>query len=125
MCLVCLCGKGASEVLKEAGAIIGTKLTSQAIKNLSFETIKAINRAVGFRLITKFGTTGAVNLGKIVPVVGGGVCGAVDYTTTRAVGGAAIHAFSSRSYGTARSTQTVSAGPRPRWPGFGIYRATA
>lgn len=126
ICLACLCGKGASDVLKEAGVIIGTKLSNQGIKNLSFEAIKAINRAAGFRLVTKFGTTGAVNLGKIVPVVGGGICAAVDYGTTRAIGEAAIHAFLPAS-GTAPSEAPGATPPgrAPRQPGFSIYRAGA
>ena len=34
-----------------------------------------MNKAVGFRLLTKFGQTGLVNLGKAIPLVGGGSAG--------------------------------------------------
>ncbi len=37
------------------------------------EVIKRVNRAVGFRLLTKFGQTGVVNFGKAIPLVGGAV----------------------------------------------------
>ncbi|MGI8650858.1 MAG: EcsC family protein [Rubrobacter sp.] len=85
-CYVCLCGESASKVLRGAGITIGKKLTEQMIKRLSFETIKKVNKAVGFRLVTKFGQTGAINLGKAVPVIGGLVGAAFDGTTTYVVG---------------------------------------
>ncbi len=44
------------------------------------------NKAVGFRLVTKAGTTGLVNLTKAVPVVGGFVGGTFDYVAVCAVG---------------------------------------
>lgn len=71
LCYACLCGNVANDVLKRVGITVGKKLSEQAIKRLPFEVIKGINRAVGFRLITKFGQTGVVNLGKAIPLVGG------------------------------------------------------
>lgn len=64
VCYACLCGNAATDILKGAGITIGKKLTEQAIKQLSFDVILKINRAVGFRLFTKFGQTGVINLGK-------------------------------------------------------------
>jgi len=66
----CLAGNAAKDILKDAGIVVGIKLTTQAIKNISGKTIIAINQKVGFRLLTKFGETGVVNLGKAVPIVG-------------------------------------------------------
>jgi uncharacterized protein (DUF697 family) len=86
VCYTCLCGNAASEVLQGAGITIGKKLTERAIQQLSFDVIKKINQAVGFRMITKFGQTGAINLGKAVPLVGGVIGGAFDGTTTYAIG---------------------------------------
>ena len=51
---VCLTGNAAREVLKDVGVVIGTKLTTNAIKRISGRTLAAINRKVGFRLFTKF-----------------------------------------------------------------------
>jgi hypothetical protein len=82
VCYACLCGNAATDVLKGAGITVGVKMTEQAIRRLSFEAIKKVNQAVGFRLVTKFGQTGVVNLGKAVPLVGGVVGGAFDGTTT-------------------------------------------
>ena len=60
---------------------------------MSFEVIKKINKAVGFRLLTKFGQTGAINLGKGIPLVGGVVGGAFDGTTTYGIGSVAKNIF--------------------------------
>jgi hypothetical protein len=48
---------------------------------------------VGFRLLTKFGSKRAVNLGKAVPLVGGIVGGAFDTVTTDIIGKVAKKTF--------------------------------
>lgn len=83
---MCLTGNAAVGIAKDVGIKIGTKLTQSAIQKISFETIKRINQAVGFRLITKFGQTGIVNLGKAVPLIGGVIGGGVDLASTRTIG---------------------------------------
>ncbi|MDD5272717.1 MAG: hypothetical protein PHU14_08370 [Methylovulum sp.] len=65
---LCLVGDAAKDVLKDTGIAIGTKMATSAINNLSAKTITAINQKVGFKLVTKFGEKGAVNLGKAVPI---------------------------------------------------------
>jgi uncharacterized protein (DUF697 family) len=82
---VCLVGNGAIELLKGVGITIGEKLTQQFIKNISTQVIKEINKKVGFRLLTKFGEKGVVNLGKLIPVLGGIFGGTVDAVTTRGI----------------------------------------
>lgn len=86
VCYACLCGNAATDILKGAGITIGRKVTERAIKQMSYEVIKKINQRVGFRMVTKFGQTGAINLGKAVPLVGGLIGGAFDGTTTYAIG---------------------------------------
>jgi uncharacterized protein (DUF697 family) len=93
VCYACLCGNAAAEVLQTAGITIGKKLTEQAITRLSSEVITKINQAVGFRMVTKFGQTGAINLGKAVPLAGGIIGGAFDGTTTYAIGRVAKNVF--------------------------------
>lgn len=88
-----LTGNAANEVLKNTGIQLGTKLTTSLIKSISGETIKAINRAVGFRLITKFGQTGLVNLGKMLPILGGVIGGTFDAVSTNIIGNVARDAF--------------------------------
>ena len=86
MMFVCLTGNAVNEVLKDTGITVSTKLATAAIKNISRKTIDRINSAVGFRLLTKFGTTGAVNLGKMVPVLGAFIGATFDGVTTNIIG---------------------------------------
>ena len=89
----CLAGNAAKEVLRQVGIQIGEKLTISAIKRITRETLVAINRAVGFRLLTKFGEKGAINLGKAVPVVGGVVGATFEAVSTNTVGNVAKNTF--------------------------------
>ncbi|WP_223592380.1 EcsC family protein [Neobacillus bataviensis] len=91
---VCLTGQAASDILKQAGVRMGTALAKEAIKKIPGEVIKAINKAVGIRLITKFGEKGIINLGKAVPLVGGIIGGTVDGIGTNTIGKTAKRVFS-------------------------------
>ncbi|MYL65516.1 EcsC family protein [Bacillus hwajinpoensis] len=82
----CLAGNGAKDILKNSGIQIGNKLAVTGIKKIPFEVIKKINQAVGFRLMTKFGEKGIINLGKMVPIAGGLVGGTVDAVSTNTIG---------------------------------------
>lgn len=77
-----LAGVSISEIAKNAGINLGNKLALSLLKKLPGEVLKKINRAVGFRLATKFGSTGVINLGKMVPLVGAIIGGTFDTTTT-------------------------------------------
>ena len=97
LCFVCLTGKSAVDVIKSTGVQIGTKFTASAIqKYITGEMIKSVNKAVGFRLVTKAGSTGILNLTKMVPLVGGVVGGAFDGVSTNIVGNTARDAFLQR-----------------------------
>ena len=91
--LCVIIGQDIKEVCKQAGIKIGTKLTYVAIRKLPSEVLKRINQAVGFRLITKAGEKGIINLTKLVPVVGGVVGGTFDAITCRITAKAAREAF--------------------------------
>jgi len=91
--MACICGKSVTDLFKEAGIMIGKKLTEQSIKRISTEVLVHINRTVGFRMLTKFGKTGAVNLGKAVPLVGGIIGMVFESTTTYTVGSVANDLF--------------------------------
>mgnify|MGYP001626234307 CR=1 FL=1 len=93
LCYMCFTGSAITDIAKDAGIKIGVKLTEQAIRSISASTIAKINKTVGFRLLTKFGSTGVINLGKAVPLVGGLIGGTFDSVTTKAVGVAAIRTF--------------------------------
>lgn len=93
MVYACLTGNTAKEILKEVGIEIGKKVATNAIKGISGKTLTAINQKVGFRLLTKFGEKGVINLGKTVPFIGGIIGGTVDSITTNTVGNAARDTF--------------------------------
>jgi EcsC protein family len=90
---MCLCGSALTDLLKDVGIQIGSKLTVTTINKISSVTITKLNQAVGFRLLTKFGQTGAINLGKAVPFVGGIIGGTVDAVATNTIGKVAISTF--------------------------------
>ena len=78
MILLCLIGEAGEEILKIAGITIGTKLSQNLIKQIPGKVLIEINKKIGFRLITKAGEKGVVNLMKMVPLVGGVVGGTFD-----------------------------------------------
>lgn len=79
--------------MKQAGIKFGTKMSTVLIKRIPFEVIKQINKVVGFRLVTKFGQTGVINLGKGIPLVGGIIGGTVDVVGTSTIGKTAKRIF--------------------------------
>ena len=90
---VALTGQAAADILKQAGIKIGTKMSTVLIKRMPVEIIKQINKQVGFRLVTKFGEKGVINLGKCVPIVGGVIGGTVDAVGTNTIGKTAKKVF--------------------------------
>lgn len=89
----CLTGSAVSDVLKQAGIKFGNKLGVAMVKKIPGKTLTAINQKVGFRFITKFGEKGIINLGKVVPVIGGVIGGGIDVASTRVIGNNAYKIF--------------------------------
>ncbi|HBC7422224.1 TPA: EcsC family protein [Serratia marcescens] len=89
----CLCGNAAKDILKEAGIKIGTQLSKSVINKIPGEVLKTINKTVGFRLLTKYGTKGSINLVKLVPLAGGIIGGAFDGVSTNIIGNVARKTF--------------------------------
>jgi len=89
----CLLGNVAKEVLKDAGIQVGKKIAINLIKQIPGKVLTKINQKVGFRLITKFGEKGVINLGKAVPILGGIIGGAVDIASTNTIGNTARDIF--------------------------------
>lgn len=89
----CLTGSAMSDILKQAGIKFGQKFGTAMVKKIPGKTITAINQKVGFRFVTKFGETGIVNLGKVVPVLGAFIGGGVDVASTRIIGYNAYKVF--------------------------------
>lgn len=90
---VCLVGSSSSEFIKDIGIQFGGKIAISAIKKIPRAVITKINQAVGFRLLTKFGEKGLINLGKTVPLIGGLFGGAFDAISTNTVGNTARNLF--------------------------------
>lgn len=76
--LLTLLGAGGAGIAAEVGAQLGTKTALAVLRRLPGRTLIEINKKVGFRLLTKFGSKGVINLGRLVPLVGGGVGAAVN-----------------------------------------------
>ncbi len=89
----CLTGSAATEILKSSGIKFANKFGVAMVEKIPGKALTAINRKVGFRFITKFGETGIINLGKVVPVVGGFVGGGIDVASTRIIGKNAYNIF--------------------------------
>lgn len=90
---VSLTGQSAADILKQTGIKIGMNMTKAFIKKIPSYTLRQINKNVGFRLVTKFGQKGVINLGKCVPLVGGVIGGTVDAVGTRTIGKTAKKVF--------------------------------
>lgn len=90
---ICLTASSASDVVKQTGVAIGEKIAINAIKKVPAAALRNINKQVGFKLFTRFGEKGVVNLGKTVPVLGGFIGGLFDIITTNTVGNIARDTF--------------------------------
>ncbi|PKP49237.1 MAG: EcsC family protein [Bacteroidetes bacterium HGW-Bacteroidetes-11] len=89
----CLAGNVAKDILQEIGINLGTRITAHLIGRISEQTIISINQKVGFQLLAKSGSKGAVNLGKAVPLVGGVIGGSFDTVMTNLIGNIARDVF--------------------------------
>lgn len=81
----CLAGVAVNGLLKQAGIKFGVKFANGIIKKIPGKALTKINQKVGFRLITKFGSKGIVNLGKMLPGVGAIVGGGLDLVETKVI----------------------------------------
>lgn len=81
----CLAGVVVNSLVKQAGIKFGVKFANGLIKKIPGKVLTKINQKVGFRFITKFGTKGIVNLGKLLPGVGAVVGGGLDLVETKII----------------------------------------
>ena len=93
----CLLGESVQSFLKKAGIKTTEKVfVKKIMPKITGKMITKINRAIGFRFLTKGGSTGIVNIGKMVPVLGCVVGSIFDGVSTNIVGNAAIKTFIER-----------------------------
>ena len=90
----CLTGSSAANVLKNVVIKISEKMAVNALKKVPGAILIKINQQVGFRLVTKFGQKGLVNVIKMMPLVGGVVGGVFDTGMTLTIGNIAKKVFS-------------------------------
>ena len=81
----CLLGNAAIDALKDAGIRIGMRMGPALLLKL--------NQTVLSRLLARLGTAGAVNMTKVVPLLGGVIGGGLDAASTRVVGRMAKRMF--------------------------------
>ena len=74
--------------------IIGTGAQGAVYRGENKNILIKINQQVGFRLVTKFGQKGLVNVIKMMPLVGGVVGGVFDTGMTLTIGNIAKKVFS-------------------------------
>jgi uncharacterized tellurite resistance protein B-like protein len=90
---ICLVGESAKDILKDVGIQIGLKTGKKLVTSIPGKMLVKINQMVGFKLATKFGTKGAINLVKIIPLFGGIVGGTINGITTNIIGNYARETF--------------------------------
>lgn len=88
-----LAGTTVADVMKKTGVIVGNKMLLGVVRKIPGKTLTKINQAVGFRLVTKLGSKGTINLWKAVPVAGAVVGGTIDTLATKTIGSLAKKTF--------------------------------
>ena len=76
--LLALVGADADDLLKKAGYPSTGGLADLVVQRLPGPALMAVNKAVGFRLLTQVGKKSLPRFGKAVPLVGGAVGAGVD-----------------------------------------------
>ncbi len=94
--LLTLLGSAGSGVATKFGVELGNKMALKALEKVPGKVFIAINKAVGFRLVTRAGTKGLVNMTKVVPVVGGVAGAGINAVSMAAVGKYARSNFPAR-----------------------------
>ena len=89
----CLAGISLDQVVKQVGVKVGVKFANAMVKKIPGQVLTKINQKVGFRLLTKFGTKGVINLGKAIPVVGAAISGGFDFVETKIIADRAFRMF--------------------------------
>lgn len=94
----CLAGVSVSEVAKKFGIRFGEKIAEQGIKKIPGKVLISINKKVGFRLVTKFGEKGLINIGKMIPIVGAVINGGFDLGETKLIANRAYKMFMEKDF---------------------------
>lgn len=94
----CIAGVSIAGTLKKFGVNLGNKLAIKAVERIPGKVLIAINKKIGFRLLTRFGEKGLINFGKMVPVVGAAVNSGLDYAETKIIARRAFKKFIKKDF---------------------------
>ncbi|MFT8324364.1 EcsC family protein [Oenococcus sicerae] len=89
-----LAGSNMSDIVKKTGINISDKIATGVVQRIPGSALTKINKSIGFRFLTKFGSEGSINLGKMIPMAGALFGSGLDIFTTRAVASFACRTFS-------------------------------
>lgn len=104
----CLAGVSVNEVVKQAGIKVGVKIAEKSIQKIPGKALTKINQKVGFRLITKFGQKGIINLGKLLPGVGAIISGGLDFAETKIIANRAYKMFFEGDFSAGSQQESVN-----------------
>ncbi|HYO21914.1 MAG TPA: EcsC family protein [Flavisolibacter sp.] len=93
LAFLCLTGRAAPAIMKEAGVDVGHHVTENIVQRISDQVMRRINYLVKIRLFTKTGKIGLMKFGKAIPLLGGVIGGTIDAASTRLIGQAARQVF--------------------------------
>ena len=88
-----LVGIKIADLVKEVGLKVSEKVAINMLKKLPAKVLTKINQKLGFRFLTKFGSKGAVNLVKVIPVIPGFINAGFNAVETKAIANRAIKEF--------------------------------
>ena len=99
--LLTLVGADADDLLKKAGYAATGRLANLAAQRLPGPVLLAVNKGVGFRLVTQLGKKSLSVFGRAVPLAGGFIGAGVDVWLLKRIAEQARHEFPPRPAGTA------------------------
>jgi hypothetical protein len=92
--LLTLVGADADDLLRKAGVAVPTgALSNLAVQRLPGPAMMVVQKGIGFRLLAQVGTKTFSRLGRLIPVVGGAIGGALDAWMMRTVATSARREF--------------------------------
>ncbi|MGI5837780.1 MAG: EcsC family protein [Chloroflexota bacterium] len=90
-----MAGDSVKEAFKQFGIEASKEVTKRAVeKYVTREVMNSIHRIIGRKIITKAGEKSLTSFTKMVPLIGGPIGFAFDWTTARGFGSAAIKYYS-------------------------------
>ena len=90
---IALLGTEAANFIAGLGGQVAMKLAASVVGLVPGKVLIEINKAVGIRLLTKFGETGMIRLIGVVPLIGGLTTGGLNAYATYHIGWAADRIF--------------------------------